>query len=539
MPAVGMGKAGKNMQSKTGYRKTVVSVVIAVLLFVLSIGYLGFEFYLDRVVLFQDLTVELGTQSVGIREFMTSKFSPVRIHWVSDPTKVDLGKVGAHRITLGYGDRSQTVTLTVQDTVAPAVVMDPTREVSVSGIPEAKELVREVRDEAPVRIYYAQKPTIPRDYSDLDVTVVVEDESGNETRNVCRFHFTWMRESVTLELGESLLPEDILLAPQQDSARLDLEELKALSAAAPGTYTLEADGAVCTVTVCDTVAPVLELRDVQRKPGSRIDLEDFVKKAEDVSGTVALRYVGEEPDGKARGTYPVTIEAEDASGNITRKDAVLWITNDAVPPVIQGVKNSFTVEKHGSLDFLEGVVAYDSMDGRCDVTVDTSSLDVDTAGIYYITFNAVDKSGNVGSLKRKVEVLHDEEDTLAWIAEIADTLPDDPEKVRDYVRETIRYSTSWGGDDPVWYGLTNSTGNCYVHALTLQALLDAKGYETQLIWVRNKTHYWLVINLGEVWRHIDSTPSSQHKKISLMTDEQRLAQLNGRDWDFELWPACE
>lgn len=527
------------MQNKTGYGKTVVSVVIAVLLLVLSVGYLGFDFYLDRLVLFQDLTVELGTESVGIRDFLTQKFVPVQIRWVSDPTRVDLGKVGGHKITLGYGDKTQTVTLTVRDTAAPAVVMDPTREVSVSGIPEAKELVREVRDEAPVRIYYAQEPVIPDDYSDLDVTVVVEDESGNETRNVCRFHFAWMRESVTLELGESLLPEDILLSPQQDSARLDLEELKALSSAAPGTYTLEADGAVCTVTVRDTVAPVLELQDVQRTPGSMVRMSDFIQNATDVSGTVDLRFVGDVPDGSEKGTYTITIEAEDASGNVTRKDTTLWITSDAVAPVIQGVKNSFTIEKHGSVDFLEGVLAYDNIDGMCDVTVDTSSLDVDTAGTYYITFNAVDSSGNVGSLKRKVEVLHDEEDTLAWIAEIAATLPDDPEKVRDYVRETIRYSTSWGGEDPVWYGLTNSTGNCYVHALTLQALLDAKGYETQLIWVRNKTHYWLVINLGEVWRHIDSTPSSQHKKISLMTDEQRLAQLNGRDWDFELWPACE
>lgn len=527
------------MQTKTGYRKTVVSVIIAALLYVLSVGYLGFDFYLEKTQFFQDVTVELGTESVGIREFLTRKLVPVRIFWVSDPAKVDLGKVGSHNLTLGYGERTQTVTLTVRDTTAPALVMEPVREVSASRIPEARELVSQVRDEAPVRIYYKQEPVIPEDYSDLDVTVVAQDESGNVTELPCRFHFVWMRETVTLELGETLLPEDILLAPEQDGARLDREELKALSSAMPGTYTLEADGAVCTVTVRDTVAPVLELRDVQRSPGARIRLEDFVAQASDVSGSVELRFAGGEPDSSVNGTYTVTIEAEDASGNITRKDATLWITQDAVAPVIQGVQNSFVMEKHGSIDFLEGVLAYDNMDGLCEVTVDTGSLDVDTAGTYYITFHAVDKSGNVGSLKRKVEVLHDEEDTRAWIEEIAETLPDDPELIRDYVRETIRYSTSWGGDDPVWYGLTNSSGNCYVHALTLQALLDVKGYETQLIWVRNKTHYWLVINLGEVWRHIDSTPSAQHKKISLMTDEQRLAQLNGRDWDFELWPACE
>ena len=531
------------MQNKTGCKKTGISVVVAILLWILSLGYLGFGFYLDQVVLFQDLTVELGTESVGIRDFLAQKMAPVPIHWVSDPTKVDLGQVGSHKITMGYGARSQTVTLTVQDTTAPAVVMEQTWEVQGSALPAARDLIQQIQDESATRIYYAQEPEIPADYRDLDVTVVVEDESGNATEHICRFHFVWMRESITMELGDALLPEDILLMPEQGSVQLDMDALQALSSAAAGTYTVSAvsgaQEAVCTVTVQDTTAPVLQLKDVQRNPGAAVALEDFIVNAADASGVVDLRFVGNVPNTTANGTYTITIEAEDASGNITRQDAVLWITNDAVAPVIQGVKNSFTLEKHGSVDFLEGVLAYDNVDGRCEVKVDTSALDVHKAGTYYITFYAEDSSGNVGSLKRKVEVLHDQEDTQAWIQEIADTLPDDPELVRDYVRETIRYSSSWGGEDPVWYGLTNSSGNCYVHALTLKALLDAKGYETQLIWVRNKTHYWLVINLGEVWRHIDSTPSSQHKKISLMTDEQRLEHLNGRDWEFDLWPACE
>ena len=527
------------MRNKTGNGALIVSVAVAIVLLILSLGYLGFDFYLDQVVLFQDLTVELGTETVGIRDFLTQKRTPVPVHWVTNPEKVDLGKVGTHKITLGYSDLEQTVNLTVRDTLAPEAVVEQRREVSVSAIPEARDLVSQVEDASATRIYYKEEPVIPADYSELDVTVVVEDESGNTAEHVCRFHFTWMRESVTLELGEELQPEDILLAPELDADRMDSKTLKALSTAAPGTYTLEAENAVCTVTVQDTTAPVLQLQEVQRTPGAGAELEDFVVKAEDASGDVNLRFVGELPESTEKGTYTVTIEAEDSSGNVTRQETTLWITSDAVAPIIQGVKNSFVIEKHGSADFLEGALAFDNMDGLCIVTVDTSALDVDTAGTYYITYYAEDSSGNVGTLKRKVEVLHDEEDTLAWIAEIAETLPDDPELIRDYVRDTIRYNTSWGGEDPIWYGLTNSAGNCYVHALTLKALLDAKGYETQLIWVRNETHYWLVIKLGEVWRHIDSTPSSQHRRYSLMTDEQRLEQLNGRDWDFEQWPACE
>ena len=91
----------------------------------------------------------------------------------------------------------------------------------------------------------------------------------------------------------------------------------------------------------------------------------------------------------------------------------------------------------------------------------------------------------------------------------------------------------------MWYGFTNKVGNCYVHALCLQRLLSAKGYSTKLIWVTNKSHYWLLINLGGTWWHIDATPTPAHSRYSLMNDEMRLATLNGRKWDFESWPACD
>ena len=91
----------------------------------------------------------------------------------------------------------------------------------------------------------------------------------------------------------------------------------------------------------------------------------------------------------------------------------------------------------------------------------------------------------------------------------------------------------------MYYGLTKDSGNCYVHALTLKALLEEKGYETQLIWVTNESHYWLIIKLEEGWRHIDSTPSAQHEAIGLATDKVRYKNLNGRNWDRSKWPACE
>ena len=208
-------------------------------------------------------------------------------------------------------------------------------------------------------------------------------------------------------------------------------------------------------------------------------------------------------------------------------------------PYLYGDFSTLTVDKYSEPDFLTGFSSYDTQSGTCEVVCDTSKLDLTTAGTYYITYSATDASGNKTELKRKVVVNHDEADTLALVKEYAQQFSDDPEEMRQFVQTQIYYSSSWGGEDPIWYGLTTMTGNCYVHALVLQALLTEKGYETQLIWTTDYSHYWLIINLDGVWRHIDGTPGYWHRIYTIMTDAQRLATLRGRVWDKSLWPACE
>ena len=82
------------------------------------------------------------------------------------------------------------------------------------------------------------------------------------------------------------------------------------------------------------------------------------------------------------------------------------------------------------------------------------------------------------------------------------------------------------------------SGNCYVHALCFQALLREKGYETMLIWTTDKTHYWNLVKINGSWKHMDSTPDRNHRKISIMNDEQRLSTLSGRTWDRSAFPSA-
>lgn len=531
--------------TKTRKSRAVVPLLIVILIALCgAVGYMGYSIWCDSQTVFRDVTVELGTQALSIRDFMTDRAWAGRARFVSDPSTVDLSQVGTTRLTLRHGTKSYEVTLTVQDTTAPTATIDPTCALSVTQpIPEAATLVHDVQDAAQVKIYYDQEPQIPEDYSSTVATVVVEDASGNALRQACEFSFYgWLKEHCELELGQALTADMLLTNPEKDAALLDQAELDEISAAV-GEHTLTVTSgsvqATCLVTVADTTGPDLQVCSVRRSPGVAAALEDFVVSASDPSGEPEVRLASELPDFSKTGTYTITIEAEDPCGNVTTQEATLWISTNMNPPKIIGATTPISMEKHTTPDFLSGVWASDDIDGKIEVSVDTSALDSDTAGTYFITYSATDSSGNVGTYKRKVVVESNEEDTAALVQEIADSLPNDPEAIRDYVRERIDYSHSWGGDDPVWHGFTTNTGNCYVHALCLKSLLDLKGYETQLIWVTNESHYWLIIHLDEGWRHIDSTPSAQHMKVSLMTDKDRYANLNGRNWDRSKWPACE
>jgi hypothetical protein len=216
----------------------------------------------------------------------------------------------------------------------------------------------------------------------------------------------------------------------------------------------------------------------------------------------------------------------------------LEVIRDTIPPVFEGLTD-IDIGKFYVPDYLDGVRAVDEKDGEVTFTYDVSGVNQSVAGTYYVVYTAVDASGNEGVGRRKVVVGNDAADTAALVASIAEGLSDNPERLRNYVRNNVRYNSDWGGEDPVWYGFKYKKGNCYVHALCLQRLLEEHGYTTELIWVEDKSHYWLIVDMGGYWRHIDATPYDLHARYPFMTDQQRLETLSGREWDTSLWPACE
>ena len=502
------------------------------------VGYASWHYHQPK---FHDLTIELGQPLPPVEDFLTQYGKEERAVLVTPADKVHLSAAGKYLLSFIHGNKTETVCLTVKDTTAPVLKLKNVKAgIGTTLTPE--DFVEDVSDLSPVKLSFAQPLDDPENYGDTTVEIIATDASGNVSRGSCTLSYAWIHDQVTIEFGSPLTREDIFLNPEKDGHLISQETLDTLNQAPVGTYpitvtTTDGRSAVCQVTIADTTAPEIKAQDVTVYEGDEVTLEDLLLEATDLAGSVTTKLL-QEVNTAVAGTYTVTLEAADPNGNKTTVDCTVTVRKDEDAPVFSGLKD-LTTAKGKKPNYTSGVSAKDGRDGNVEFQYDDSKVDLTKAGTYYVTYTAVDKAGNKASSRRKVVVDHDQADTQALVDRIAAGVSDDAEKIRDYVRDSIKYSHDWGGDDPVWFGFNNKKGNCYVHALCLQVLLKAKGYETKLIWVTDKSHYWLQIKLDGVWKHIDPTPGVRHTKYSLMDDAQRYECLQGRDWDRSQWPPCE
>lgn len=492
---------------------------------------------------FRDLDMELGQPVPEFSQFFTEYADPRLATQETELSQIDVTKTGVHSLTFRHGSKVETVTLTVHDTVAPTAVFHDMNAVAGQEL-RPEDFVSDVYDLSEVTVSFVEGAAVPASYGNAAVQVAVTDASGNTVTGVCRIFYDWMLDSYTMELGGTVTKGDLLMDPDRDGYLLDQTDLDAVNAAPVGTYTITStegeQSCSCVITVQDTTPPELVLKNVYYNVGDRVELEDFVVSATDLSGDVTVTLLTE-LDFTAEEPQTVQIQAADSSGNTTVAQTTLAVKTDFDPPIFYGMF-TMSVAVGSDPDYSVGIYAYDEQDGYIGFTVEPMNVDTSRRGNYYVRYTAVDASGNTVTAYRRVAVSHDESDTNSLVVRASRTLSGDVLQIRDYVRDSIYYNyNDWGGGDPVWSGLQFRQGNCYVFANVLLRLLQEKGYTCQLIWVTDEEspHYWVLLYIDGVWRHIDATPGPAHMVYDLMTDEQRLETLSGRTWDRDNWPAAE
>ena len=112
---------------KQFFNSTVGKIIAALLIVILLAGaaFGGWQYWLYTQPKFQDVTIELGTASLGMDQFLTQYANVSNCRFVSDVSNLDIGKPGVYTLTMAHGSKEETVTLTVADTTAPEATFIP------------------------------------------------------------------------------------------------------------------------------------------------------------------------------------------------------------------------------------------------------------------------------------------------------------------------------------------------------------------------------------------------------------------------------
>ena len=507
-------------------KKVLVLVFALVGMFLIILGcYFGFKF--------KNVKFETGN-SIELKDFIRFGSSS-NTKMLTNLDDINCNDVGTYNIKIRYLGFKYNLRLEIVDTIPPQIEVQ-----NVFKPLNYKFNINDfiVQNNENAKIDYETNADATK-YGEYSVIIKASDAVGNTTKKEVLLDITWIKNNtIEIQLGQKLTSE-MLFYNDEDINTISSDDIKRINDSPIGTYTINCaknniNKSIVVVKIKDETPPNLILKNKKIYLGDKIEKNDFIVKATDNYSNVTTKLLTKIKN--ELGKQTIEIEAIDADGNKVVKTALLEIIKDNVGPVFNGLEK-ITIDKGTKIDFEKGVKAIDDKDGKCDFKYQ-SDIDINKHGTYYVTYTSVDKSGNKTTKKRVVVVNHDKVDTNNLVKEVASTLPNDVISIRNYVR-TIKYATNDGGNDPVWYGLKNRSGNCIVHAYVFDELLKAKGYQTKVIWVTDKTHYWNMIYLNNKWVHMDSTPGVKHTVYDIMNDEMRHETLQGRNWERDKWPKAD
>lgn len=504
------------------------------------------SFYTDNLT-YNTCYVEAGVE-VRAQDFF-KKYKPDAV-FVSEDPGFDIHTPGRYRVVVRNGIFIHRCTLCIQDTIAPQAEVKPI-ELGYGQFCRAEDFVSNIQDATTVSVVFEEAPDFGQ-WGQQEVAVLLSDMGGNVTRMETTLYITPVLAELQWEVGAAPpVAEDFTLAGQEK--RLLTADLDT-SRPSRQAVSIEVDGVIyqSMLNIADTVPPVVTVRDVEGFLNTPVPADAFLVSAQDTTPVTAA-YV-QEPDFTVGGSQEVSLVFTDGSGNTADASATLTLAEDMEPPVITGAKDISHVAGM-PISYKAGITVTDNSGAQPELNVDNSQVDLDAEGVYPVTYSAVDPAGNTASVTVNVTVLSTTYDlnevygyadnVLASIFTEGMSEYDKLKAIYSFVKGNVGYiNHSEKGDwvRAAYEGLVNRQGDCYVYACTTKVLLDRAGITNlDIKKIPSKTeHYWNLVDIGEGWHHLDTTPRTDHPEIFYWTEtelmEYSAQHHNSHNYDHEAYP---
>ncbi len=499
---------------------------------------------------YKECYVEAGV-SVSPEDFFKNVTG--NIAYAESNDVIDTKIPGEYRVVLKKGIFTHKSTLYVSDTLAPQA-QGQNVTLGRGETCEADAFVTNIVDATEVTVSYKKEP----DFSKMgrqQVEVVLKDLGQNETIIVAELIVAPVLREVLVEAGsEAPAISEFVIDGVKGEFVTDITTVDySIPADIPVIIKVDENTYDTTMRIADTIAPVVEVQNVEGYLNVPYKAEDFILSVEDVTEVTAE--FTKEPDTSKEGEQQVTIRVTDAGGNETVKEAKIIISKDTEAPVINGVNDIYVVIG-GTVSYKNGVKVTDNCPQGLDLKVDNSSVNLSVAGTYPVTYIAKDMAGNETTATANVivkEQKYSEDEVnaladkvLAKIIKDGMTPYEKVEAIYYYIRRNVGYiSHSDKGNwvQGAYEGLVDRQGDCYVFACTAKVLLTRAGITNMDIEkIPAKTrHYWNLVDIGEGWYHFDTTPRKDGT-IFFMWDEARLMEYSvknkdSHNYDHSLYPV--
>lgn len=525
-------------------RKRVRFLLISI--FLLSGLLAGGCYYIDNLT-YKICYAEAGVE-VHAKDFF-KKPTPDAV-FAENSAEFDIHVPGEYQVNVRSGLFSHKCTLCIRDTIAPRATVNPV-ELGYGNLCRPEDFVSDIQDASTVSVVFDKAPDFGQ-WGEQDVVLLLSDMGENVVRLETKLFITPVLAELQWEVGET--------APTADDFTLAGVEKKLLTADIDTTkpsrqvVKIEVDGVTydSILSIVDTVPPVVEVRNMNGFTNTPVSAEDFLVSVQDITAVTAA-FV-QAPDITLAGSQEIGLVFTDESGNETKASAVLTLEEDTEPPVITGARN-ITYVMGTSISYKKNVTVSDNSGVELQLNVDNSQVNLEEEGVYPVTYSAVDNSGNTSSTTINVTVIamtYDVNEVYGYadavLASIFTEGMTQYEKLRaiyDYVKGNIGYINHSDKGDWVkaaYEGFVKKQGDCYVYACTTKVLLDRAGITNMDIEKipAKSMHYWNLVDIGEGWHHLDTTPRKDHPVIFYWTEAEMMdysaKHHNSHNYDHDLYP---